>query len=57
MVADSEVYKIRRLKMEIWNGFKLEKSIFEGRELISVFPEKPNGKWALKTEYFDAFPG
>ena len=42
--------------MEIWNGFKLEKSIFEGRELISVFPEKPNGKWALKTEYFDAFP-
>ncbi|MEE0944373.1 MAG: alpha/beta fold hydrolase [Clostridia bacterium] len=42
--------------MELWNGFKLEKSIFEGRELITVFPEKPNGKWALKTEYFDAFP-
>ena len=42
--------------MEMWNGFRLEKSDFEGRELISVFPEKPNGKWALKTEYFGAFP-
>lgn len=42
--------------MEIWNGFKLEKSIFEGRELITVYPETPNGKWALKTEYFGAFP-
>lgn len=42
--------------MEMWNGFRLEKSIFDGRELITVYPEKPNGKWALKTEYFDAFP-
>lgn len=42
--------------MEMWNGFKLEKSVFEGRELITVYPDKPNGKWALKTEYFDAFP-
>ncbi|MBQ6998582.1 MAG: alpha/beta fold hydrolase [Clostridia bacterium] len=42
--------------MENWNGYKLEKEIFEGRELITVFPEKSNGKWAIKTEYFDAFP-
>ncbi len=27
-----------------------------GREVIICHPEKPNGKWALKTEYFDAFP-
>ena len=29
---------------------------FEGREVIICHPEKPNGKWALKTEYFTAFP-
>ena len=27
-----------------------------GRDVIICHPEKPNGKWALKTEYFDAFP-
>ena len=27
-----------------------------GREVIICHPDKPNGKWALKTEYFDAFP-
>ncbi|MBE6572725.1 MAG: alpha/beta hydrolase [Ruminococcaceae bacterium] len=27
-----------------------------GREVIICHPEKPNGKWALKTEYFWAFP-
>lgn len=27
-----------------------------GREAIICHPEKPNGKWALKTEYFDSFP-
>lgn len=42
--------------MENWNGFNLERETFEGRELITVFPKKPNGKWAIKTEYFDAFP-
>lgn len=42
--------------MENWYGFQMKKEIFEGMELISVFPEKPNGKWALKTEYFSAFP-
>ncbi len=27
-----------------------------GREVTICHPEKPNGKWALKTEYFDSFP-
>ena len=27
-----------------------------GREVIIMHPEKPIGKWALKTEYFNAFP-
>lgn len=42
--------------MENWNGFTLERETFSGKELITVFPKKPNGKWAIKTEYFDAFP-
>jgi len=41
--------------MENYNGFQLEKTTFEGRELTIVHPEKPNGKWAIKTVYFDAF--
>ena len=42
--------------MEMWNGFKKEIKEFSGRELIIVYPEKPNGRWVLKTEYFGAFP-
>lgn len=42
--------------MENWNGFRFKKEIFEGKELLTVYPENPNGKWALKTEYFSAFP-
>lgn len=42
--------------MEMWNGFKMEKTELAGRELIIVYPEKPNGRWVLKTEYFGAFP-
>ena len=44
--------------MEKWNGFDLKRENFNGRELIIVFPEKgtENGRWALKTEYFNAFP-
>ena len=44
--------------MEKWNGFDLKREYFNGRELIIVFPEKgtENGRWALKTEYFNAFP-
>lgn len=39
-----------------YNGYRLEKTEFEGKELICVYPKKSNGRWALKTEYFDAFP-
>lgn len=42
--------------MENFNGFEMIKEDYKGRELIIVKPEKPNGKWALKTEYFGAFP-
>ena len=44
--------------MELWNGFRQEKFVFEGVEAIVVFPEKPDEKknWMLKTEYFGAFP-
>ncbi|MBQ7075820.1 MAG: alpha/beta fold hydrolase [Clostridia bacterium] len=28
----------------------------DDRVVVICHPEKPNGKWALKTEYFDAFP-
>ena len=42
--------------MELWNGFEVRKEVISGREAIIVCPDNPNGKWALKTEYFDAFP-
>lgn len=42
--------------MENWRGYDLEKRELFGREVIIVYPKKPNGRWALKTEYFDAFP-
>ena len=43
---------------ELWNGFKCEKFTFEGRNAIVVFPEEgtANGRLALKTEYWGAFP-
>ena len=40
--------------MELWNGYRIEKTDFEGRELICVYPKEPNGKWAIKSEYFEA---
>ena len=44
--------------MELWHGFKSEAFEFEGYEAIIVFPKTPDEKknWALKTEYWDAFP-
>jgi len=43
---------------ELWNGFQCEKFTFEGRDAILVFPEEgtANGRLALKTEYWGAFP-
>ena len=44
--------------MELWHGFKSEAFEFEGYEAIIVFPKTHDEKknWALKTEYWDAFP-
>jgi len=43
--------------MEQWNGFALERFIFEDHEALVVFPNgNANGRLALKTEYWDAFP-
>lgn len=44
--------------MEHWNGFELKKEIINGREAMIVCPSQgtANGKWTLKTEYFNAFP-
>lgn len=43
--------------MEKWNGFNIERFEFEGVSALIVFPEcEANGAWALKTEYWDAFP-
>lgn len=44
--------------METWNGFELKREIIFEREALIVSPKRgtENGKWALKTEYFEAFP-
>ena len=44
--------------MELWHGFEFESFVFEGHEAILVFPTTADEKknWALKTEYWDAFP-
>ncbi len=40
-----------------WRGFKGYEFDFEGLQAKLIKPNcKPNGKWLLKTEYFDAFP-
>ena len=45
------------MKKSVWNGFSKIDFEFEEKEAIIVIPNKTsNGKWLLKTEYFDAFP-
>ena len=40
-----------------WRGFKGVEFSFEGLPAKLIKPNcKPNGKWLLKAEYFDAFP-
>lgn len=40
-----------------WRGFEGYEFEFEGLPAKLIKPNcKPNGKWLLKTEYFDAFP-
>ncbi len=42
--------------MSEWNGFELIEEKVSERNAVIVVPDTPNGKWALKTEYFGAFP-
>ena len=45
------------LKNIEWNGFKGFEFIFENNYARIILPNCiPNGKWALKTEYSEAFP-
>ena len=40
-----------------WNEYKYDEWQFEGRRAVLVKPDcEPNGKWAVYTEYFWAFP-
>lgn len=43
---------------ELWNGFVLQKGIFDGKNTIVVLPKEgtANGRLAVKTEYWGAFP-
>lgn len=41
-----------------WHGYRMEEGRFMGQPYVVIFPKAgtENGKWALKTEYFGAFP-
>lgn len=43
---------------EKWYGYKKEEFVFNGKRAVVVFPKKAdsNMNWALKTEYWGAFP-
>lgn len=43
---------------ELWHGFEMRRFTFEDREAIIVFPKetRAGAPWALKTEYWNAFP-
>ena len=43
---------------ELWNGYPMERFEFEGKPAVLVFPQDDdaNGRLAVKTEYWDAFP-
>lgn len=44
-------------KQTLWQGFNAEEFEFDGAYARIIHPNTtPNGKWALKTEYADAFP-
>ena len=46
------------MNAELWHGYAAHRFSFEGRSAIVVFPKKAaaGSPWALKTEYWDAFP-
>lgn len=39
-----------------FSGYTIDSFLFDGKRAKVVLPEKPNGKWIFKTEYFGAFP-
>lgn len=43
---------------KLWHGYRLEEGSFDGKRTIVVLPEESsgNGRLAIKTEYWDAFP-
>lgn len=41
---------------QLWHGFRMEEFSFEEKVARVVFPEKGNGRLAIKTVYWDAFP-
>lgn len=47
-----------KLAVSEWNGFKRHDFLFLGKQAILVFPEESvkSPRWALKTEYWNAFP-
>ena len=50
--------RYRTVKEIVWNGFSGLEFEFDGRPAYLIRPNcKPNGKWALKTEYWNDFPG
>ena len=45
------------MEQELWNGYPAERFVLDGRRVLLVCPRiAPNGHWAIKSEYFDAFP-
>lgn len=42
--------------MEKFHGFEQVRFVFHEREAVVVLPKQSNGRLALKTEYFGAFP-
>ena len=46
------------MSTELWHGYPVSRFTFEDREAIIAFPKevRSGAPWALKTEYWDAFP-
>ena len=45
------------METTLYHGYEQISVTVLGRQAVIVKPKTtPNGKWALKTEYFDAFP-
>lgn len=42
--------------MNNWNGYEVKNIKVNEHDAFIVCPKNPNGKWAIKTEYFEHFP-